>query len=236
MIVLVHGSQSDQRVWGPLVGLAPAGTRVCAFDLPDHGSAPDEPTPDPEPLRRALVEHIEGLPDASVTLVGHSLGAHLIASIATRISKPVERAVLISGFDVLHDADRALYRAMADGLETGRLDLELLREMALDAAVGEADLLEERRALVTQMQVMPFERAVRSLRRGLALGPPSVCGYDFEATVLHGQDDAAIRFELGEELAAAGSQSRLVALDTDSHLLPLTHPEQLAPYIFGDAR
>ena len=233
MIVFVHGSQSDRRVWGPLLELAPTGTQVSTFDLPDHGGSADEPTPDPEPLRRALVDHVNALPAQTVTLVGHSLGAHLIASTAERLEGRVERAVLLSGFDVLHEVDEALYRAMADGLEGGRLDLELLREMALDAAVGEAELSPELRGLVTQMQVMSFERAVRSLRRGLLLGPPSVCRYGFEATVLHGRDDAAIRFELGEELARAGTRARLVPLDTESHLLPLTHAAELAPHVYG---
>jgi len=233
LIVLVHGSQSDRRVWGPLLELAPDGANISTFDLPDHGDSPDEPTPDPEPLRRALIKHVDGLAADHVTLVGHSLGAHLIASSASRLAKPVRRAVLIAGFDVLHEQDMALYRLMAEGLESGRLDLELLREMAMHAALGEAEGYETQRALITEMQVMSFERAVRSLRRGLELGPPSLCAYDFPTTVLHGRHDAAIRLDLGRELQHAGTDAELVVLETDSHQLPLTHAAVLAPYVFG---
>ena len=232
MIVFVHGSQSDRRVYGPLLALAPADAETSTLDLPDHGAAPDQPTPDPEPLRRALLEHLHGLPDGPLTLVGHSLGSHLIASIAPRLERPVQRAYLTAGFARLHEQDVALYRAMATGLETGRLDLELLREMALEAALGERHAKPEHHALVTEMQIMPFDRAVRSLRRGLEMSE-MIAPYGFPATVVHGRDDAAIRLALGQELADAGTDARLVVWETDSHMLPLTHAEALAELIFA---
>lgn len=230
MIVLVHGSQSDARVWGPLCGLAPRGTVLSTIELPDHGRAPDEPTPDPAPLRRALVQHIEALPAPSVTLVGHSLGALLCASIVSELRKNVRHMFLISGFAMLEEDDLALYRSMADGLESGRLDLELLRQVALDAALGDRHRAHEE--LAAAMQEMPLARALRSLRRAFYLGAPGVPRYTTPATVIHGRDDAAIRHELGVGLAERGAHASLVTLDTDSHLLPLTHTAELARLVF----
>lgn len=234
MIVFVHGSQSDRRVWDPLVALAPPGARISLLDLPDHGSAADEATPSPIPLRRALIEHVEALPGESVVLVGHSLGAHLVASILVELDKPVAHAFLISGFDHLRESDMQLYRAMADGLESGRLDLELLRDTAVDVLLGERHRRPEHDALVTAMQDVSLERALRSLRRGLELGPPGVTGYATPATVIHGSDDAAIGHELGASLASAGERAELLTIDTDSHLLPLTHTDELARLIYAE--
>ena len=237
--VFVHGSQSDRRVWDPLIALAPPGVVVSTFDLPDHGASADVSDPDPELLRRAVVENVSALEAGRLVFVGHSLGAHLIASLAAELSERIERAVLISGFDYLHEEDERTYRAMVNGLERGRLDLELLREVALEVGLGERHRRPEHDELVTKMQEMSFERAVRSLRRGLVLGPPGVEPYTCPATVIHGRDDAAIPYARSEELAAKGSDAALVPLDTDSHVLPLTHPQELARFVFrssaGDA-
>lgn len=232
-ILFVHGSQSDQRVWDQVIALAPAGTQTVAFDLPDHGTSPEQPTAALAPLQNALLAQLEALPPGPVTLVGHSLGALLIARAASALPRPVDRLVLISGFALLHPEDMEVYRKMADGLEGGRLDLEFLREMALEVALGERHDRPELHPIVEEMQKMPFERAVRSLRRGLEMGPPGVAPYDVPTTVVHGRDDAAIRFALSEELAELGTHAVLVPLDTDSHLLPLTHAAELAPLIFG---
>lgn len=232
-ILFVHGSQSDRRVWDALIALAPSDTHAVSFDLPDHGTALAQPTPAIEPLREALLAQVKALPEGPVVLVGHSLGAFLIASAAPRFSRPIEHFFLISGYALLHPEDREIYRKMADGLEGGRLDLEFLREMALEVALGERHDRPELHALVAEMQEMPFETAVRSLRRGLEMGPPGASAYDVPTTVIHGRDDAAIRFALSEELANLGTRAELVAFDTDSHLLPLTHPKELAELIFA---
>jgi pimeloyl-ACP methyl ester carboxylesterase len=57
--------------------------------------------------------------------------------------------------------------------------------------------------------------------------------FDRPALLVHGTGDAVLPFSASEELAERSARAELVAIDTPSHMLPMTHGAELAPLIFG---
>ncbi|MFB7718195.1 alpha/beta fold hydrolase [Nocardia sp. NPDC056100] len=77
--VLVHGLTTDSTSWWQLgPALAERGYRVIAPDLPGHGHSPRAHTYTIEAMARALAEAVPHRPDL---VIGHSLGALLLAHI-----------------------------------------------------------------------------------------------------------------------------------------------------------
>ena len=98
-IVLVHGTGGRADRWLRNVdALAAAGHHVYAFDLPGHGFASkgaglDCSVPG---YRRFLGDFLDAMKIANATIVGTSLGGHVVASYACEHPERV-RAVVLSG-------------------------------------------------------------------------------------------------------------------------------------------
>jgi len=98
-IVLVHGTGGRADRWLRNVdALAAAGYRVVAFDLPGHGFASkgaglDCSVPG---YRRFLGDFLDALRIDKATIVGTSLGGHVVASYACEHPDRV-RAIVLSG-------------------------------------------------------------------------------------------------------------------------------------------
>jgi pimeloyl-ACP methyl ester carboxylesterase len=83
LAVLLHGISASSRTWwrvGP--ELAAAGYRVRAFDLPGHGHSP---RPASYTLDTFTDPVVASLPDRPELVVGHSLGALVLANAVDRI-------------------------------------------------------------------------------------------------------------------------------------------------------
>ena len=93
-VLLVHGWEDDNALWGPLIDQLQAnGRAVVAMDLPGHGFSPAEMGgPDTAALAVRAVAQTLGPIDAAV---GHSFGCVALTS-ALDAGMRVERAVLIA--------------------------------------------------------------------------------------------------------------------------------------------
>src|SRR5688572_13595478 len=92
-VVFVHAALADGSEWDALLDLAPPGVRAVAVDLPDFGY--DAPGTTLASLEASFREHLAGR--HGVTLVGHSLGAWVVARALAAAAPSVRRAVLIAG-------------------------------------------------------------------------------------------------------------------------------------------
>lgn len=236
-VVLVHGTPSDASVWSRVIERAPPGLRVVLVDLPDHGTAPDEPSLELGPFLDDLEDVVRGLGSGPTTLIGHSFGAYLVARLLPALDDRVDRAVLVAGLARLADDFVASREALASDIEDGRFDRAALGDLALDIWLGRRHRAPDHEQVIRAMlDRTPTPRLLRSLRRLRAMAAPEarLAPYRTKAVVLHGQDDAAVPLELAQEVAELGACAELVVLDTDSHFLPLTHPDQILAAAFAE--
>jgi 2-hydroxy-6-oxonona-2,4-dienedioate hydrolase len=97
-IVLLHGLSSRADRWRRNIDtLAAAGYRVVAADLPGHGFASKNPEHDHSIGGYAgfLLGLLDALKIERATLVGTSLGGHVVAAAALKQPQRVERMMLI---------------------------------------------------------------------------------------------------------------------------------------------
>jgi pimeloyl-ACP methyl ester carboxylesterase len=233
--VLLHGSPSDATVFSELVKRAPAAARLVLVDLPDHGSAPDEPTATLEPLEADVLRIGAAEAPRDLVLVGHSLGASLAARVAPKLGQRIARLVLISGFAALPQEFVAGRRALREQIANGEMAPADLAELFVSLQLGSHHAPEHAALLRRLLEQLSADRLLRSLgRANRASGADArVTGYAQPALVLHGTRDQAVPVELGRQLAAMGANARFVELDTDAHLLPLTHADEVARHVFS---
>jgi len=229
--VFVHGSLCDSRVFDAVAANCPMGVEMIALELPDHTR--DEPDHDLAATLDALRAELSGL-DERYVLVGHSMGAYLVARLLHELEARVSRAVLLSGFADLPTAVLDGYRALVDGVEAGALDPKEALAPAVEAAMGEHVEDPWRRHLEAIVASWPTPRVLRAARRVVEVGhAPAIAGFRVPTVVLHAVDDVSIPAACGRALAALGAQAELRELDRGGHFLPLSSPDLVAALAFA---
>lgn len=231
-VLFFHAALSNGAQWDDVLARTPPGVRATTYDLPSFGY--DAPEAELASIERSLAVLLETKSASEpVTVVGHSLGAWLVArALATR-GKRVRRALLISGMAALPRQIADAYAGLASGLEGGALQRDAALPPLIAASLGAAATAQQHERLAQLVASYPDARLHRCLRLVASAAGNEVAPFEGVATtVVHGQRDAAMPLALGQELAAAAGVT-LDTWDTDSHFLPLTHPERVAALAFA---
>ena len=94
LVVLIHGTNLDRRMWDAEVGWLREQVRVLRFDLRGQGGS-DFPT-EPFSNHEDLIDLLSDLGEADVTLVGLSAGTQVALDVALAAPELVARLVLVS--------------------------------------------------------------------------------------------------------------------------------------------
>lgn len=232
--VFLHGTPSDGSVWSEVMARRPAGAGCALLDLPDHGRAQDEAQGSTAALETRVAARLASLGD-DLVLVGHSYGAYLCARLAARLQGRIARMVLISGFAGLPMEKALGFAEMARQLQRGELEYAALARSVALLWYGPAVTRDEQRQVAELFERTGVARCARLLSRLAQLAQPELraAPYVTPSVVLHAERDAAVALDLGRELCAVGSNARLEAWDSASHMLPLTHGARVASVIFS---
>lgn len=94
VLVLIHGTPLDSRVWDPLVPLLRVRHRVVRYDVRGHGTARSATVPESfTPLADDVVTLLDKLAVHRAHVVGHSWGGMIAQCFALVYPRPVEPAV-----------------------------------------------------------------------------------------------------------------------------------------------
>jgi pimeloyl-ACP methyl ester carboxylesterase len=112
-VVLVHGTPGSATGWADYLTSPPAGTDVVALDRPGFGdSAPNEAVPSLAAQAAAVIALVpaDGRP---VVLLGHSLGAPIVAWAAAQLAadqpeRPVSIVMLAGSLDPAQESIHAM--------------------------------------------------------------------------------------------------------------------------------
>ncbi len=137
-VVLVHGwGASAYTFRHALPALASAGCRAIALDLPGHGLS-DKPLDLAayrlDPLVQSVLDGIDALGCARVALVGHSMGATIVARAAALAGSRVDRLVLLAPVGLGRVRDAAIGRLLTPAWALPLLPL-LARRLAVVIAL-----------------------------------------------------------------------------------------------------
>lgn len=234
--LFVHDLPGDRRVFAKsIVDAAPAGVRVVLLDLLDSGDRPEELSLDPALVELDVERAIESLAVAKpITVIGVGAGAYLCARLLSRARERVARAVLISGFAAQPDELVEERLALALELESGDLSEAEHRALLLRQWLGQTHATPDAMRTAAAMLDVPRPRLVRAWRRLAACTAP-VAPFDTPTSVVHALGDALVPVADAEALADLGENALPISLETDAHLLPLTHAAEIAEIVYASA-
>ncbi|MCK0113934.1 alpha/beta hydrolase [Ornithinimicrobium sp. F0845] len=217
-LVLVHGTRMDRAEWQAYPELLPE-VEVVAVDLPGHGERVEEEFT-ADGAVAAIREAVDArAPGQRVVLAGHSLGGYLAVLYAVRHPGTLGALVLIGASAEPTGPFAAVYRGFADllprvGVERmARASNAVMRRLGADEAVLTGP--EAYAALPAAWQVV-FDEC-----RAELLGD-----VDCPVYLVNGQLDQ-MRVHVAR-FAAAAEESHIVTVPRATHLLPVTHGEQVA--------
>lgn len=222
-LVLVHGTRMSAAQWGPYRALLP-DVELVTVDLPGHGErVGEEFTADAaldtitEAVRRARVE---GGP--APVLCGHSLGGYVAMMWAAEHPGSLAHLVLIGATADPRTRLSGVYRGFARLLPVVGPDRMARVANAVMRGLG---------ARGEHALVLPGGAAYAALPAAWELvmthaSPDLLRSVDAPVILVNGQFDQ-MRLHV-QRYAAACQEVEVVTIPRASHLMPATHPEQVA--------
>lgn len=222
-LILLHGTRMSQRQWRPYEDLLP-GLPLVTRDLPGHGERAGEEFTRDAALATVdeAVQEARELGDGRPVLAGHSLGGYLGAMWAAQHPQDLGALVLIGATADPAGPLTGVYRGFARALpyvQPERMAAAMNVIFRRLGATGEhADLLPDGAgyaALPAAWQLVMDE-----------CGPDLLREVDCPVWMVNGQLDQ-MRIHV-QRFAEAAADARVVTVPRATHLMPATHPEQVA--------
>lgn len=224
VVVLIHGTNLDRRMWDAEAGWLQEHTRVLRYDLRGQGGS-DFPT-NPYSNHGDLLEFMDELGFDAVTLVGISAGAQVALDVALAAPNLVQRVVMVSpslsGY--VPTEMPAFFTELANALRAGNFDEAnevLLASPIMSVPPEYADrvrmMVEDNGRLWTIPYSLIEQSPQPSLERLEEIEMPVL--------ILVGNNDLDAIQRQGALLQRRIVGARLITVAGGGHLLNLTSPE-----------
>jgi len=231
-VVLVHGTGGRADRWSRnLDALAAQGLHVYAIDLPGHGYA--SKGPEIACSVPAYVQFLETVLDAlgidRATIVGTSLGGHVVASHALKHPQRVDRIVLVGSMGLVPIGDQARARIQAGANNQSREGVEgKLRRVMHDPALTTPEMIEEEwRINNSAGAAASFATLGKYIAADLdqdVVGP-ALAGASMPVLLIWGTEDKTVPASAGETAHALLPTSRLALLEGAAHTAYYEQPD-----------
>ncbi|MBL8562875.1 MAG: alpha/beta fold hydrolase [Gemmobacter sp.] len=232
----LHCSLAHGGAWAGLAAALPE-LDLAAPDLPGHGRAADlAPGQDlhDEACRVARAAMGEG----PVLLIGHSFGATVALRLALEAPERVRQLVLIE--PVLFSAARGMpeFDAFAAGYAAvhSAMTADSAKAAALFHSVwGHGDFARlppaQRDYMAARMPLVAAQDPVLVQDRARLVAPGRLEALDLPVLLLEGSESPPIVAAIQSALAARLPQARRAVVPGAAHMLPITHPREVAELI-----
>jgi pimeloyl-ACP methyl ester carboxylesterase len=239
-VVLVHGVGARADRWRQaLEALATDGFHAYALDLPGHGFAQKGPaiTYTVPAYARLVSRFIETIGWTDVSLVGTSMGGHVVGTVTCEYPDRVKRLVLVGSMGLVPvGADRR--GVIADAIQTADPDSiqRKLTTLVYDPALVTPDwVLEEHRINTSPGAQASFQELARYFRFSIdedAVGDrlAQLAG-SVPIQLIWGRDDRYVPLEIGTQAHTLLTGSSLAILDRCGHAPYLERPELFNPIL-----
>lgn len=229
----LHCMMGNASYWGPISKALGSKLRISAPDLPGHGQSPDWPgEPD---YHTYTTRAVAPLIDRPMDLIGHSLGATVALRIAVAAPEAVRSLTLIEPVlfaAIRNPANDSAMRALGDLVAAGQEDEATRRFLSEWGGIAwEAQPPARRQRLARQMRLVVagndalMHDSARILRAG------GLERIDAPVMLLMGEKSPPIIADIADSLAARLPDVGRAKVPDAAHMLPITHPAQVAELI-----
>ncbi|MGA9435454.1 MAG: alpha/beta hydrolase [Roseobacter sp.] len=229
-LVLIHGVGLRAEAWCGVMPELADQHRVLCIDMPGHGASGQEGTRTLDDFVGRVVAFVDALV-GPVYLAGHSMGALLSIEVAARLPEKVRAvAALNTVYQRSPDAARAVVaRAEAlTGAELSDPTPTLARWFGEQPQGAEAACAAACRDWLTTGNKEGYAAAYRVFAQTDGPGDASLQSLSCPALYLTGSDDPNSTPAMSHALAAVTAFGQAVVLKEAAHMLPMTHPQQVA--------
>jgi 2-succinyl-6-hydroxy-2,4-cyclohexadiene-1-carboxylate synthase len=240
-IVLLHGFSGTHRTWDAVAdGLGGETYRPLALDLRGHGAAAARR---PVSFEACVADVLDAAPER-FALAGYSMGGRIAQHVALAAPERVTGLVLVSTTAGLEDEEDRAARRAADEALAARVERGSIEDFADTWAAQPLFAREPERVaqLAREDALRNDPQALAEVLRRLGTGAMAplwgrLGELTMPAMVLAGERDAKYA-ALGEPLAAALPDGRLVVVPRAGHRLQLEAPSVVAAALsaFGRRR
>jgi 2-hydroxy-6-oxonona-2,4-dienedioate hydrolase len=225
-ILLVHGLSSRADRWVRNIdALAAAGYRVIAADLPGHGFATKDPTADHTIGGYAdfILHLLDALHIGQATLVGTSLGGHVVAAAALRQPRRATRMMMIGSTGFVPSTPERVqsFRNWIMNL-TPEAHRPMLERVFSDRTLVTDDMVHEDVRINTSPGAAAcFDKFLTYMGSGfnddLVLDRLPGIADAVPLLLLWGVNDSSVAVEIGRKARASLAEARLVCVEGLNH-------------------
>lgn len=211
VLLLVHGIGVSGRYFHRFADIAATKYTVIVIDLPGYGKTP-KPTDGPldiVELAEVVLAYARTLNDKKITLLGHSMGAQIVAH-AVRIQPELFHSVILSG-PTTNKNERTLFK---QGI---RLAQDTLREPFSANCIIFTDYMRMGLGRYLQTAKYMVEDRLDETIRGCTL----------PVLLIRGEDDIISPKYWTNYLAEQGKQASMVEIADSPHVSQYARPKEL---------
>jgi pimeloyl-ACP methyl ester carboxylesterase len=238
----IHCTLAHSGAWRGLAAALEGQVHLAGFDLLSHGNSPDwDGQGDIQERHVAIAETLLTEP---MDVIGHSFGGTVALRLAARHPELVRSLTLIEPVYfafALRDAPDLLARHEADAAPFAELlargDFEMGARIfnamwGGDAGPGWEALPERARAgMIRSIPLVPASRrALYDDPAGIA-APGGLDRVTMPVLLLRGSDSHPVVAAINAAIAARLADVRNEVVEGAGHMLPITHPEQVAAHL-----
>lgn len=234
----IHCMMGSGRAFDPMARRLGGRLELTAFDLPSHGrSAPWQPAAG-EDYHSAVTRIAQGLlGDGPVDLVGHSIGGTVALRLAVASPERVRSLTLVE--PVLFAASRhghALDDELAALAAAGRMKEATRLFLGAWGAPGGFDAMPlsmQQTAVALMPLILETDAALSADAHGI-LRPGGLEAVAAPTMLIAGAKSPPVVEEILDTLAARIPDARRAAVPGAGHMLPVTHPDEVAALVAGN--
>ncbi|WP_378945898.1 alpha/beta fold hydrolase [Paracoccus sp. R86501] len=232
----LHCMMASGSYWGPIAAALGGAVDLQGFDMPGHGRSDDWLPADGDPdYHTAVTRLAASFIERPLDLIGHSIGATIALRIAVAAPEAVRSLTLIEPVlfaaapDAAQDALDAQMQAALDAgddLAAAQAFLSVWGSQGVSAlpASAQAVVARQIRLVADTGPTLRHDRA-NTLRDG------RLEAIDAPVLLISGQDSPPVIGAIADALAARLPDVGRAQVPGAGHMLPITHPEQVAGLI-----
>ncbi len=235
-LLLIHGVGMNATIWQPQIDLLKSRYDVIAMDMLGHGASPlPSETAGLDDYADQAIGLIDHLGLASVSIVGHSMGALVAQAIALRMPERVRCIVSLNAVfrrpPLLAQAVRERAAKLNNHNEPSEIAATIARWFGDPVPAGVVKAAEETQATLQSVNPQGYAHTYRLFARADTEHVDRLAELAMPALFMTGSEDPNSLPAMSAAMARLAPQGRCIVLDGERHMMAVASPEKVSRHI-----
>lgn len=222
-VLLLHGVGLRAEAWNGIIDRLRSSYEIIAPDMVGHGQS----TPfDHVPTLADYTDRVARAMDASMHVVGHSMGAMIALDLAARYPQKVLSVVALNAIYQRSDAARAAVQARAAQIGQTPIDPSATIARWFDDPADPAALACDE--WLRSVDPAGYGAAYRVFAQEDGPSPEALAQMSCPALFFTGARDPNSTEQMSRDMASVAKNGTAMAISDAAHMMPMTHTDTVA--------